>query len=63
MRSQDQSPIEWATAGRALGELTDGSESVISRSWHRFRTCLFAVIDGLGHGPEAAQAHGRHLKS
>ena len=57
IRSQDQSPIEWATAGRALGELTDGSESGDLQVVAPFPNgVLIAVIDGLGHGPEAAQA-------
>jgi phosphoserine phosphatase RsbX len=48
------SPIEWGFAARALGGQT------VSGDLHLVSThaggVLIAVIDGLGHGPEAAQA-------
>jgi phosphoserine phosphatase RsbX len=52
---REQSLIEWATAGVALGGHTNesGDLSLIAR----FPAgVLVAVIDGLGHGPEAASA-------
>jgi phosphoserine phosphatase RsbX len=48
------SPVEWAVAGRPLeGELLSGDVHVAAAT---SAGALLAVIDGLGHGPEAAQA-------
>jgi phosphoserine phosphatase RsbX len=48
-------PIEWATSGRPLpGEQVSGDQPIaieIGKS-----AALFGVLDGLGHGPEAASA-------
>ncbi|HUI70657.1 MAG TPA: ATP-binding SpoIIE family protein phosphatase [Spirochaetia bacterium] len=55
-QKRDRSPVTSATAARALpGEETTGDRSVV-----RIHPggVLFAVIDGLGHGPEAARAAG-----
>lgn len=44
--------VEWAIAGRpALGETASGDVAVVRSGRRR---CLLAVVDGLGHGPEAA---------
>ena len=49
--------IEWAAAGRPLGTCSDGSESGDVQVVAPFpEGILVGVIDGLGHGPEAAQA-------
>lgn len=49
--------IEWAVAERALpGQSESGDGFVLFESGS---TALAAVIDGLGHGPEAAQASRR----
>lgn len=48
------STIEWAVAERALpGEIESGDHFVLAEVGH---TTLAAVIDGLGHGVEAAHA-------
>ena len=48
-------PIEWATAGRPLpGEHVSGDQPIAIGVDED--TALFGVIDGLGHGPEAALA-------
>jgi phosphoserine phosphatase RsbX len=48
-------PIEWARAGRPLpGEFASGDQGIaIGIDDH---AALFGVVDGLGHGPEAAAA-------
>ena len=48
-------PIEWARAGRPLpGEYTCGDRGIaVDIDGH---AALFGVIDGLGHGPDAATA-------
>jgi serine phosphatase RsbU (regulator of sigma subunit) len=49
-----QSPLIFAAAGHPFpGELVSGDAWHID--WHA-STCRIAVIDGLGHGPEAAAA-------
>ena len=49
--------IEWASAGRALGGPSAGSESGDIEVVAPFEGgVLVAVIDGLGHGPAAAEA-------
>lgn len=46
-------PIEWAAAGRALpGELVSGDQRIAIGIDDD--AALFGVIDGLGHGPDAA---------
>jgi phosphoserine phosphatase RsbX len=46
-------PIEWATAGRPRpGEHVSGDRSVATGIGDA--AALFAVLDGLGHGPDAA---------
>jgi phosphoserine phosphatase RsbX len=57
-RDHEYSTIEWAVAGRALGgETAAGSESGDLQVVAPFPGgVLVAVIDGLGHGPEAAHA-------
>ena len=54
MRQTEKRLLEWATATRCrLGEATSGDlAAVITRPG----AALFAVIDGSGHGPEAARA-------
>jgi hypothetical protein len=47
-----QTPIEWAQAARALSE-PSGDVAIVSPFDHGV---LLAVLDGLGHGPEAAEA-------
>jgi serine phosphatase RsbU (regulator of sigma subunit) len=48
-------PIEWATAGRPLpGERVSGDQQIAIGI--NDDAALFAVIDGLGHGPAAAIA-------
>jgi phosphoserine phosphatase RsbX len=48
-------PIEWATAGRPLpGEHVSGDQSIAIGVGAG--AALFGVIDGLGHGPDAAAA-------
>jgi serine phosphatase RsbU (regulator of sigma subunit) len=48
-------PIEWARAGRPLpGEFTSGDQG-IAIAIDEY-AALFGVVDGLGHGPEAAAA-------
>jgi phosphoserine phosphatase RsbX len=50
----DPSPLRWAVSGRPLeGELLSGDVHVAAPT---AAGALLAVIDGLGHGPEAAQA-------
>jgi serine phosphatase RsbU (regulator of sigma subunit) len=47
-------PIEWAVAARPLpGQATSGDEAVAVEV---DATVLFGVVDGLGHGPDAALA-------
>jgi phosphoserine phosphatase RsbX len=49
-------PIEWATVGRPLpGELVSGDQP-IAIDIDGDAAALFGVMDGLGHGPEAAAA-------
>jgi negative regulator of sigma-B (phosphoserine phosphatase) len=56
-RDHDQSSIEWAVAGRALGGSAGAKESGDLHVVAPFPGgVLVAVIDGLGHGTEAAQA-------
>jgi negative regulator of sigma-B (phosphoserine phosphatase) len=56
-RHDQRSIIEWATAGRPLGEPSEGNESGDVQVVAPFpEGVLVGVIDGLGHGPEAAQA-------
>lgn len=44
--------LEWAVAGRpAPGEPASGDAAVVRAGENR---CMLAVVDGLGHGPEAA---------
>lgn len=51
-------PIEWATAGRPLpGELVSGDRPIAVDIADG--GALFGVLDGLGHGPEAAAAAER----
>lgn len=46
--------IEWAVAGRPIpGERVSGDSSLVER---RGQAVLIGVVDGLGHGPEAAAA-------
>jgi phosphoserine phosphatase RsbX len=48
-------PIEWATAGRPRpGEHVSGDQSIAVGV--EGRAALFGVLDGLGHGPAAANA-------
>ncbi len=56
MREQGRwGPIEWATAGRARpGEHVCGDESIAVGI--EGQGGLFGVVDGLGHGPSAANA-------
>lgn len=47
-------PVEWGSAGQALpGEKESGDRCVVRVAGER---ALLAVIDGIGHGREAAQA-------
>lgn len=49
-------PIEWGVAARALpGECESGDNHVVAPF---AEGVLIAVMDGLGHGPEAAEAAG-----
>jgi phosphoserine phosphatase RsbX len=49
--------INWGVAGRPLpGETVSGDNYVAAVGEH---TTLLSVIDGLGHGPEAAEASAR----
>ncbi len=51
-------PIEWSVAARALpGQDTSGDASVAIDV--DGRAALFGVVDGLGHGPDAASAAAR----
>ena len=48
-------PIEWATAGRPLpGEHVSGDQPIAIEIGGG--AALFGVMDGLGHGPDAATA-------
>jgi phosphoserine phosphatase RsbX len=48
--------LEWAVAGRPMpGEKLSGDVATVQTSNSR---CVLAVIDGLGHGVEAAEAAG-----
>lgn len=48
-------PIEWARAGRPLpGEYTSGDQGIAIGIGDD--AALFGVVDGLGHGPDAASA-------
>jgi hypothetical protein len=52
-----RSIIEWAAAGKPLGACGEGSESGDVQVVAPFpEGILVGVIDGLGHGPEAARA-------
>ncbi len=55
MSDHDATPfLDWAVAGRALdGQPVSGDLATVQVTANR---CLVAVIDGLGHGPEAAYA-------
>ena len=49
--------VEWGVAGRAIASETEsGAGYVLVPHATGF---LAAVVDGLGHGPEAAQAAGK----
>jgi serine phosphatase RsbU (regulator of sigma subunit) len=51
-------PIEWAVAARPLpGQATSGDEAVAVEV--DATAALFGVVDGLGHGPDAASAAAR----
>ena len=51
-------PIEWATAGRPLpGEYVSGDQPIAIDIGAN--AALFGVMDGLGHGPDAATAATR----
>jgi hypothetical protein len=55
--SQAEPLLEWAWAGRAIDEGQEGGESGDLHLVAPFAGgALVAVIDGLGHGPEAANA-------
>ena len=55
-------PIEWATAGRALpGEDVSGDQPVAIGIGDG--AALFGVMDGLGHGPDAATAAQRAVEA
>jgi phosphoserine phosphatase RsbX len=55
-------PIEWATAGRPLpGERSSGDQPLVIGIDED--SALFGVIDGLGHGPEAAAAAVRAVEA
>jgi negative regulator of sigma-B (phosphoserine phosphatase) len=57
MDAGEPSLIEWAAAGRALGQLDEGPESGDHHVVVPFPDgVLVAVMDGLGHGAEAARA-------
>src|SRR2546422_8836961 len=60
MKADQRDPrsiIEWAAAGRALGGPSEACESGDIHVAAPFpKGILVGVIDGLGHGPEAAQA-------
>jgi serine phosphatase RsbU (regulator of sigma subunit) len=48
-------PIEWATAGRPRpGEHASGDQAIAAGI--EGQSALFGVVDGLGHGPSAANA-------
>jgi len=50
----DDSFLDWAVAGRPMdGQALSGDVATVQTSSSR---CVLAVIDGLGHGPEAAAA-------
>lgn len=51
-------PIEWSVASRPLpGQLASGDDAVAVEV--DGRAAVFGVIDGLGHGPDAASAAAR----
>ncbi|RMI32410.1 stage II sporulation protein M [Nocardia stercoris] len=53
--------MEWAVAGRALpGQRVSGDRSVVLDTGGG--SVLFAVLDGLGHGPAAADAADRAVQ-
>jgi negative regulator of sigma-B (phosphoserine phosphatase) len=57
MNGREGPLIEWGSAGRAIGEADDGLESGDRHVVALFPDgALVAVIDGLGHGTEAARA-------
>jgi len=57
MSGQEGPPIEWGSAGRAIGDADQGRESGDRHVVALFPDgALVAVIDGLGHGTEAARA-------
>src|SRR5690242_3053400 len=52
--SSKAGPVEWGVAGRALtGEGESGDRHVVAE---HSSGVLIGVVDGLGHGPEAAEA-------
>lgn len=54
-------PLEWAVATRPLpGEVMSGDAYVVSSDGDRV---TMAVIDGLGHGPNAAEAANRAVQT
>lgn len=56
--------FEWATQGRALaGERVSGDAFLVDDQESERRRVLLAVVDGLGHGAEAAQASTAALNS
>jgi negative regulator of sigma-B (phosphoserine phosphatase) len=53
--------MEWAVAGRPMpGEKRSGDMATVQATDTR---CVLAVIDGLGHGPEAAAAAERAVRA
>lgn len=53
--------LEWAVAGRPMvGEKQSGDLATVQATTSR---CVLAVIDGLGHGPEAAEAAARAART
>ncbi len=60
MAGQEDHVIEWGSAGRALGDVSEGLESGDRAVVALFQAgALVAAIDGLGHGTEAARAATR----
>lgn len=54
-------PLEWAVAGRALpGQYRSGDDYVVVSGADRV---TMAMIDGLGHGPDAADAADRAVQT
>lgn len=52
--AEEDMPLEWAVAGRALAGEAESGDLHLVRAFPG--GALIAVIDGLGHGPEAAHA-------